>query len=102
MADPSGGTRRGIGRAEQRDKVVPLADAAALVRDGDTICTSGFVGIGTPDALLAGIEQRFLECGEPRASPSSSPPARATARSRASTGSATRGCSSASSAATGG
>ncbi|HEX8374894.1 MAG TPA: acyl CoA:acetate/3-ketoacid CoA transferase, partial [Geminicoccaceae bacterium] len=65
MADPSGGTRRGIGRAEQRDKVVPLADAAALVRDGDTICTSGFVGIGTPDALLAGIEQRFLETGEP-------------------------------------
>jgi acyl CoA:acetate/3-ketoacid CoA transferase alpha subunit len=58
--------KRGLGRAEQRDKVVPLADAAALVRSGDTVCTSGFVGIGTPDALLAGIEQRFLECGEPR------------------------------------
>jgi propionate CoA-transferase len=58
--------RRGLGRAEQRHKIVPLADAAALVRDGDTVCTSGFVGIGTPDALLAGIEQRFLECGEPK------------------------------------
>jgi propionate CoA-transferase len=38
----------------------------ALVRDGDTICTSGFVGTGTPDGLLAGLEQRFLETGTPR------------------------------------
>ena len=38
----------------------------ALVHSGDTICTSGFVGIGTPDDLLAGLERRFLETGEPR------------------------------------
>jgi len=25
----------------------------AIVRDGDTVCVSGFVGIGTPDELLA-------------------------------------------------
>ena len=59
-------SKRGLGRAEQRNKVVPLADAAALVRDGDTICTSGFVGIGVPDALLSGIERRFLATGAPR------------------------------------
>ena len=58
--------KRGLGRGEQRNKVVSLAEAAALVRSGDTICTSGFVGIGTPDDLLAGLERRFLETGEPR------------------------------------
>ena len=58
--------KRGLGKGEQRNKVVTLAEAVALVRSGDTICTSGFVGIGTPDDLLAGLERRFLETGEPR------------------------------------
>ncbi|WP_299349694.1 CoA-transferase [uncultured Shimia sp.] len=47
-------------------KVVSPAEAAALVQDGDTITTSGFVGIGVPDGLLAAIEARFLETGHPR------------------------------------
>lgn len=46
-------------------KVVSPEEAAALVRNGDTIATSGFVGIGTPDALLSGIRARFAEHGEP-------------------------------------
>jgi propionate CoA-transferase len=58
--------KRGIGRAEQRHKIVPLEDAVALVRSGDTICTTGFVATGTPDALLTGLERRFLETGEPQ------------------------------------
>lgn len=49
-----------------RRKVVSAADAAALVKDGDTITTSGFVGIGVPDELLAAIEARFLARGTPR------------------------------------
>ena len=49
-----------------RRKVVSAADAAALVKDGDTLTTSGFVGIGVPDELLAAIEARFLETGHPR------------------------------------
>jgi len=49
-----------------RRKVVSAADAAALVKDGDTITTSGFVGIGVPDELLAAIETRFLSRGHPR------------------------------------
>jgi propionate CoA-transferase len=49
-----------------RNKIVSVAEAAALVRDGDTICTSGFVGIGTPDALLEGLARRFLDSGAPR------------------------------------
>ncbi len=50
-----------------RRKVVSAADAAVLVKDGDTLTTSGFVGIGVPDELLAAIEARFLETGHPRA-----------------------------------
>ena len=49
-----------------QNKVVTAAEAAALVKDGDVVTTSGFVGIGVPDGLLAGIEARFLETGSPR------------------------------------
>ena len=34
--------------------------------DGDTICTSGFVGVGTPNELLLALEKRFLDTGGPR------------------------------------
>ncbi len=47
-------------------KAISAADAAALVNDGDTLTTSGFVGIGVPDELLAAIETRFLDIGAPR------------------------------------
>lgn len=49
-----------------RKKVISGKDAAALIKDGDALTTSGFVGIGVPDALLAAVEQRFLETGHPR------------------------------------
>ena len=49
-----------------RAKIIPVDDAVALIRDGDTICTSGFVGIGVPDALLDALERRFLATGSPR------------------------------------
>lgn len=42
------------------DKVVSLENAIATIGDGDTVCVSGFVGIGTPESLLRGIEERFL------------------------------------------
>jgi propionate CoA-transferase len=42
-----------------------VESAAALVSPGDTIATSGFVGIGTPDALLKAIADRFEQTGEP-------------------------------------
>jgi propionate CoA-transferase len=42
-----------------RNKIVSAEDALAIVADGATICTSGFVGIGTPDGLLAALERRF-------------------------------------------
>ncbi|WP_323765757.1 acyl CoA:acetate/3-ketoacid CoA transferase [Marinovum sp.] len=49
-----------------RNKIVSPAEAAALIKDGDTLTTSGFVGIGVPDELLAAVEARFLETGHPR------------------------------------
>lgn len=48
-----------------RNKIVSAVDAAALVKNGDTLTTSGFVGIGVPDELLSAIESRFLETGHP-------------------------------------
>lgn len=49
-----------------KDKILSASDAAALVRDGDTITTSGFVGIGVPEALLGALETRFIETAAPR------------------------------------
>ncbi|MDH4288961.1 MAG: acyl CoA:acetate/3-ketoacid CoA transferase [Aquincola sp.] len=49
-----------------RHKIVSAAEAAALVRSGDTIVTSGFVGIGTPDELLSALAERYVADGEPQ------------------------------------
>ena len=48
-----------------KNKIVSSAEAAAIIRSGDTVSVSGFVGAGTPDELLTAIEQRFLDSGEP-------------------------------------
>ncbi len=47
-------------------KVVSGPDAVSVIRDGDTVCISGFVGVGTPDELLIALEARFLATGHPR------------------------------------
>ncbi|GLS30281.1 propionate CoA-transferase [Mesorhizobium albiziae] len=47
-------------------KVVSAEEAVAIIRSGDTVASSGFVGVGTPDGVLKALEQRFLETGEPR------------------------------------
>ncbi len=35
------------------------------MRDGDTVCISGFVGVGTPDELLIAVERRFRKASSP-------------------------------------
>ncbi|MGO7079301.1 CoA-transferase [Rhizobium johnstonii] len=50
-----------------RDKICSAAEAVAMIRPGATVVTSGFVGVGTPEALIAALERRFLESDEPRA-----------------------------------
>jgi propionate CoA-transferase len=46
-------------------KIVPVEDAVAVIRSGDTVATSGFVGVGTPDAAIAALEKRFVDTGAP-------------------------------------
>ncbi len=53
--------------ADPRDSKLCTADqAAALVKDGDTIASGGFVGACHPEALSAAIERRFHKTGQPR------------------------------------
>lgn len=49
-----------------RNKVISAAEAAELVHSGDTLAITGFATHGCPEALLAALERRFLERGEPR------------------------------------
>ncbi|WP_296226955.1 acyl CoA:acetate/3-ketoacid CoA transferase [Ralstonia sp. UBA689] len=44
----------------RKNKVVSAADAVRLIRNGDTVATGGFVGIGFPEAIAIAIERRFL------------------------------------------
>ncbi|SEO15768.1 propionate CoA-transferase [Duganella sp. CF517] len=46
--------------AVQRDKIVSAADAVGLIRDGDTIATGGFVGVGFAENIAVALERRFL------------------------------------------
>lgn len=48
-----------------RDKVVTAAEAVALIQPGDTVASSGFVGVGTPDEVLEALEKRFQTTGKP-------------------------------------
>jgi propionate CoA-transferase len=49
-----------------KNKVTSAEDAVAIIQSGDTVATSGFVGIGTPEELLIALEKRFVDSGEPR------------------------------------
>jgi propionate CoA-transferase len=49
-----------------RSKIVTADEATALIRDGDTLSSTGFVQIGFAEALLSALERRFLATGTPR------------------------------------
>lgn len=46
-------------------RVLTASDAAALVRDGDTIASSGFRFAQAPEEMLEAIGQRFLDTAHP-------------------------------------
>ncbi len=48
-------------RASDTGKVVSARDAVRLIKDGDTVATGGFVGIGFAENIAIALEQRFLE-----------------------------------------
>ncbi|HME20379.1 MAG TPA: CoA-transferase [Acetobacteraceae bacterium] len=49
-----------------RSKIVTADDAIALIRDGDTLASTGFLQTGFAEALLSTLERRFLATGRPR------------------------------------
>jgi propionate CoA-transferase len=49
-----------------RKKVVSASQAIAILRDGDTLCCSGFGSNGVPVELILALEKRFLETGFPK------------------------------------
>jgi propionate CoA-transferase len=63
-SDPGSPVRASAER--MRPKVMTASAAAALVPNGATLATGGFVGIGVPEELLVALERRFVETGEPR------------------------------------
>ena len=55
-------------KRDEKGKVVSAADAVKLIRDGDTVATGGFVGIGFAEEIAIAIEQRFLGSRDAEAS----------------------------------
>jgi len=60
-------------RSQASGKIVSAQEAVRLIRDGDTVATGGFAGIGFAEAIAVEIEQTFLgesaelpEIGKPR------------------------------------
>jgi propionate CoA-transferase len=47
-------------------KIVSAEDAVRLIRDGDTVATGGFVGIGFAEEIALALEQHHAATGKPR------------------------------------
>ena len=50
----------------RRNKIVTAEEAVSHIRDGNTVATGGFVGIGFPEQLAVALENHFLENASPR------------------------------------
>ena len=48
-------------RASDTGKIVTAREAVRLIRDGDTVATGGFVGIGFAENIAVALEELFLE-----------------------------------------
>jgi propionate CoA-transferase len=49
-----------------KGKVVTAEEAVRLIRDGDTVATGGFVGIGFPEQVAVALESYYVENDHPR------------------------------------
>lgn len=50
----------------RRSKILTAAEAVACIKDGNTVATGGFVGIGFAENVALALENRFLKTGEPK------------------------------------
>ena len=48
-----------------KSKLISAKEAVEKVRCRDTVCTTGFVGTGTPEELIRALESRFLKTAAP-------------------------------------
>ncbi|MBB3225059.1 propionate CoA-transferase [Massilia umbonata] len=49
-----------------RNKIVSAQEAVGRIRDGDTVATGGFVGVGFAENVAVALERRFTSQGSPR------------------------------------
>ena len=47
-------------------RIVSAQEAVAIIKDGDTVATGGFVGIGVAEEILIAIEERFKHTQSPQ------------------------------------
>jgi propionate CoA-transferase len=66
MPDQKGHPLLSGGTIIPKDKIVTAEEAVRLIRDGATVATGGFVGIGFAEAIAVQIEKHFLDQGRPR------------------------------------
>ena len=50
----------------KKGKVVTAEEAVRIIRDGDTVATGGFVGIGFAEEIAITLEEHFMNTGKPR------------------------------------
>jgi propionate CoA-transferase len=50
----------------KKGKLVSAEEAVRVIKDGDTVATGGFVGIGFAEEIAVKLEEYFLETGKPR------------------------------------
>ena len=49
-----------------KSKIISAETAVKLIKNGDTVAVSGFVGLGNPEEILSAMETQFCETGAPR------------------------------------
>lgn len=64
MHHPEHGALTGQTSPAQRTKIVTAAQAVRLIRDGDTVATGGFVGIGFAEEIAIALEALFLSADD--------------------------------------
>jgi propionate CoA-transferase len=55
-----------IGDDIMKSKLISKAEAISLIKDGDTVAVSGFVGCSHPEDLTAEIEKSYLKNQTPK------------------------------------